>query len=107
MWPGPNSNTFVASVLREVPEVQAILPPNAVGRDFRAEAYAGVSDSGTGIEASAWGVVGFKLGWVEGLEVNVLGLVTGVDLRRPALKLPGFGRIGFDVWTANASPALR
>ena len=35
------------------------------------------------------------MGWVEGIEVNVLGLVTGIDIRRPALKLPGFGRIGF------------
>ena len=37
---------------------------------------------------------GITIGWVEGVEVNVLGLVTGVDIRRPALKLPGFGRIG-------------
>ena len=31
---------------------------------------------------------------VEGVEVNVLGLVAGLDIRRPAVKLPGFGRIG-------------
>ena len=37
-----------------------------------------------------------KLGWVEGVEVNVLGLVAGLDLRHPALKLPGFGRIGVE-----------
>jgi hypothetical protein len=24
----------------------------------------------------------------------VLGLVTGLDIRRPAVKLPGFGRVG-------------
>ncbi len=34
------------------------------------------------------------VGWVEGVEINVLGLVTGLDIRRPAIKLPGFGRIG-------------
>ena len=34
------------------------------------------------------------VGWVEGVEINVLGLVAGIDFRRPALKLPGFGRIG-------------
>jgi len=33
---------------------------------------------------------------VEGIEVNFLGLVAGLDLRRPAVKLPGFGRIGFE-----------
>ena len=96
IWPGPNSNTFVASVLRAVPELGATLPPNAVGRDFRSFPYIGASDSGTGVEANLWGILGLKLGWVEGVEVNLLGLVAGVDLRRPALKLPGFGRIGVD-----------
>jgi hypothetical protein len=28
------------------------------------------------------------------VEVNVLGLTFGVDLHRPALKLPGVGRLG-------------
>ena len=40
MWPGPNSNTFVATVLRAVPEARRRLPPNAVGRDFRPWPYA-------------------------------------------------------------------
>lgn len=34
------------------------------------------------------------LGWVEGLEINLLGAVAGLDLRRPVLKMPGWGRIG-------------
>ena len=93
IWPGPNSNTFVAAMLRAVPELQATLPPNAIGRDFRPGPYAGRSDSGTGIEASLYGLLGVKLGWVEGLEFNFLGLVAGLDLRQPALKIPGFGRI--------------
>ena len=96
IWPGPNSNTFVASVLRAVPELGAALPPNAVGRDFRPFPYLGASDSGTGIEANLWGILGIKLGWVEGVEINLFGLVAGFDLRRPALKLPSFGRIGID-----------
>lgn len=41
------------------------------------------------------GVLGVKIGWVEGLELNVFGLVAGLDLRRPGVKLPGFGRVGF------------
>jgi hypothetical protein len=96
IWPGPNSNTFVATVLRAVPELGAALPPNAVGRDFRPHGYFGWSDSGTGIEANLWGLLGFKLGWVEGLEVNFLTLVAGLDLRHPAVKVPGFGRLGLD-----------
>ena len=41
IWPGPNSNTFVATVLRAVPELGVTMPPNAVGRDFRPYPYAG------------------------------------------------------------------
>ena len=37
---------------------------------------------------------GLTLGWVEGVEVNILGAVAGLDIRRPAVKLPGFGRVG-------------
>jgi hypothetical protein len=104
IWPGPNSNSFVAAVLRAVPELGVTLPPNAVGKDFRPLPYAGPTDSGTGIEASLWGLLGVKLGWVEGVEVNFLGLVAGLDVRHPAVKLPGFGRIGIPDGTALAVP---
>jgi hypothetical protein len=103
LWPGPNSNTFIAAVLRAVPELELQLPPNAIGRDYRSLPYAGLTDSGTGIEVSLWGVLGLKLGWIEGFELNVLGLVAGFDLRRPAIKLPGYGRIGFAA--ASSLPA--
>jgi hypothetical protein len=33
-WPGPNSNTFVAAIIDAVPEMQAVLPPTAIGKDF-------------------------------------------------------------------------
>jgi hypothetical protein len=105
VWPGPNSNTFTAAVLRAVPELATTLPPNAVGKDFRGRPYLGPTDSGTGVEASLWGLLGLKVGWVEGIELNFLGLVAGLDLRHPALKLPGFGRLGLDDGTAIAAPA--
>jgi hypothetical protein len=105
IWPGPNSNTFTASVLRAVPELETTLPPSAVGKDFRPLPYAGLTDSGTGVEASLWGLLGVKLGWVEGIEFNFLGMVVGLDLRHPGVKLPGFGRIGIEDGTAIAAPA--
>jgi hypothetical protein len=105
VWPGPNSNTFTATVLRAVPELETTLPSNAVGKDFRPYPYLGLTDSRTGIEASVYGLLGVKLGWVEGVEVNFLGLVAGFDLRHPAVKLPGFGRLGIDDGTAIAAPA--
>jgi hypothetical protein len=104
MWPGPNSNTFVAAVLRAVPELATALPPNAVGRDFRDGFYAGLTDSRTGVELSLLGIIGLKAGWVEGVELNMFGLVVGLDLRHPAVKLPGFGRLGIDDGTAVAAP---
>lgn len=102
-WPGPNSNTFVAHVLRAVPELGVLLPPNAIGRDYRPEFYAGLTDSGTGVEVNFLGYLGIKLGWVEGIELNVLGFVAGFDLRHPALKIPGFGRIGIDGMASSAN----
>jgi Protein of unknown function (DUF3750) len=105
IWPGPNSNTFVAAVLRAVPELGAVLPSNAVGRDYRPYPYIGLTDSGTGIEANLWGVLGVKAGWVEGVELNVLGLVAGVELRRPALKIPGFGRLGVEASAVQSAGA--
>jgi len=104
IWPGPNSNTFVAVILRALPELGVALPSNAVGRDFRPFPYAGLTDSGTGVEANLWGVLGVKLGWVEGVELNVLGLVAGLDLQNPGLKIPAFGRIGPNHLTATAAP---
>jgi len=102
IWPGPNSNSFTAAVLRALPELRVALPPNAVGRDYRGGFYAGLTDSGTGAELNLWGIADIKAGWVEGIEVNLLGLVAGIDLRYPGLKLPGFGRIGIESPVATA-----
>ena len=95
VWPGPNSNSFVAYVLTAIPEAGVVLPPTAIGKDWRVDSQIiGLAPSGTGIQVSLGGLFGITLAWAEGIEVNVLGLVTGLDIRRPALKLPGFGRIG-------------
>jgi hypothetical protein len=93
-WPGPNSNSFVQHVLAEVPELREALPPTAIGKDFREGGlFAGFTPSRTGFQASLYGLAGVTVGWIEGIEVNILGLVAGFDLRSPALKLPGWGRI--------------
>lgn len=97
IWPGPNSNSFVAHVLREVPELDVNLPEIAVGRDYptdgRLVAWDGVRRD---LRVSLWGFAGLSVGATAGLELNVLGLVAGLDPLRPAIKLPGFGRIGMD-----------
>jgi Protein of unknown function (DUF3750) len=95
-WPGPNSNTFVAAVLRAAPELKASLPPTAIGRDFKPGVFIGLTDSRTGVEADLLGIAGLKVGWIEGLEINLFSFVAGLDLRQPALKLPGFGQFDFE-----------
>jgi Protein of unknown function (DUF3750) len=94
-WPGPNSNTFVQAVLDAVPELKAVLPPTAIGKDYpyRGDWY-GVTPSNTGVFISLGGYLGATIGWVEGVELNFFGGVLGLDIRRPALKLPGLGRLG-------------
>lgn len=95
-WPGPNSNTFTAFVGRQVPELGVDLPPTAVGKDYLANgALMGPAPSGTGYQVSLWGIVGAMAAWKEGIELNLLGLVVGVDFQPLALKLPGLGRLGF------------
>lgn len=95
VWPGPNSNTFVAHLLARVPEAGAVLPATAVGKDFPIDdSWYGLTPSGTGVWMSAGGYAGLRAGWIEGIQLSLLGAVVGLDIRRPAVILPGFGRIG-------------
>lgn len=94
-WPGPNSNTFVAAVLSAAPELRATLPTTAIGKDFPHDgSWLAPTPSGTGLRLNLGGYGGFTLGWREGIEINLLGAVAGLDLRRPAISLPALGRIG-------------
>jgi hypothetical protein len=95
-WPGPNSNTFVTALMAAVPELQAALPPTAIGKDFPYNGdMFGLTPTRTGVRVTLAGYLGVTIGWIEGIEVNFLGAVFGIDLRRPAIKLPGLGRLGF------------
>ena len=93
-WPGPNSNTFVAHIGREIPELRLAMPATAVGKDYLAiDGAIARAPSNTGYQLSLWGLVGVLAGIEEGLELNVLGLVVGLDFKPPALKLPGIGNV--------------
>jgi Protein of unknown function (DUF3750) len=94
VWPGPNSNTFVAAVISAVPNIAAALPPTAIGKDYPFDGrWIGRPPSGRGLRLSLGGYLGLIVSPVEGIELNLLGAVVGLDLRRPALKLPGLGRL--------------
>ena len=95
VFPGPNSNTFIAYIIRNVPELVCELPPTALGKDFLGyDRYWAKSESKTGYQFSIRGLFGFTAGLDEGIELNIAGLVFGIDFLRPALKLPFIGRIG-------------
>ena len=108
-YPGPNSNTFLAHIGREVPALRLDLPANAIGKDYRPVTRPlGVSPSGSGLQFSLLGLFGLSVGLEEGLELNLLGLNFGVDLNSPALRLPAIGRVGLDdavVSEHGAAPA--
>ena len=94
VWPGPNSNTFVAFVAREVPELRLDLPPTAIGKDYLGMIPIAQTPSGTGLQVNVLGVAGILAGVDEGLEINLLGLTFGIDPLGLSLKLPLIGRVG-------------
>jgi hypothetical protein len=99
VWPGPNSNTFTAHVARQVPELRLQLPVTAIGKDFPIDHVPlDWAPSGTGVQLSLYGLLGILVGVEEGLEVNVAGLSFGMDVKRPAIKLPLIGRLGFPLY---------
>jgi hypothetical protein len=100
-YPGPNSNTFMAHIGREVPELNLDLPPTAIGKDYQPWQHPITSPpSGRGIQLSLGGFFGLILSTQEGLELNLFGVAMGLDLNCPALRLPFIGRVGINgTWT--------
>ncbi|ARS52013.1 DUF3750 domain-containing protein [Kushneria konosiri] len=99
VFPGPNSNTFIAWLIRQVPELDVEMPSLALGKDYLIDDHhflgrvIGPAPSGTGYQVSLYGLFGIMLARDEGLEFNLLGLVFGVDPLDLAIKLPGIGRL--------------
>lgn len=97
-WPGPNSNTFIAHIGRHVSALKLDLPSTAIGKDFLSNSdFISRTPSGTGFQLSLFGLFGILISRYEGFEVNLLGLVVGLDPAEGIIKLPGIGRIGFGV----------
>ena len=101
IWPGPNSNTFVAHIGRMVPELRLDLPATAVGKDYLGAVPIARTPSGTGGQVSLFGLLGVAVGIEDGLELNLFGLSFGIDLNDLGLKLPLLGHIGA---AGNAEP---
>lgn len=103
MWPGPNSNTFMAHIAREIPDLRLTLPGKAIGKDYTGWNLIERAPSGTGFQVSLGGLFGFLLAWDEGVEFNLLGLVIGADPLDMAVTLPLAGRLPSKTdWTGGS-----
>lgn len=104
-FPGPNSNTLIATIVEAVPGLHAELHHNAVGKDYPQGFRAGRTSSGYGVEADS-SYLGAGIGLRQGLELHVAQLTFGVGLWPPALKLPFLPRIGIHQGWIGASTGL-
>lgn len=99
MWPGPNSNTFIAHIGRSVPQLKLDLPPTAIGKDYMTRSwFIDTPPSGSGLQFSFFGVFGGLISAIEGIEINFLGLNFGVGYTPESiwplkLRLPFIGII--------------
>lgn len=103
--PGPNSNTFIATLVEGTPELHAELHHNSVGKDYPRGFRAGITSSGYGVEADA-GWLGAGIGLRQGVELHVAQLTLGISLWPPALKLPILPRIGVHQGWVGAAGTL-
>lgn len=104
-WPGPNSNTFTAWIIRQVPELDVALPNTAIGKDYLEAPYVAATPSDSGYQLSLLGYAGVLASVREGLEVNVLGLSFGIDPMSLGIKVPGVGQLGLlDPWQPQSAP---
>lgn len=88
-WPGPNSNSFIAHVLRAAPEIGR-MPATAVGRDFHPRSMVGWHAGHRSFEVNLRGYLGLAVGRTH-LEVRILGLVGGIDLSTRSVLVPAVG----------------
>lgn len=91
-WPGPNSNTYVAWILRRA-AVSADLGPRGIGGNYLGVCGAAVTTTRTGAQVET-PVLGLKAGLLDGMEVHLIGFTAGVGFWPPAVKTP-LGRVGF------------
>lgn len=98
IFPGPNSNSFIQYVLETVPGLDAVLPSAAVGRDYPIGGrLLAIDPDRLGFRLSLFGYAGINASLKAGLEVNLLGLVAGIDPLHLAIKIPAFGTYGLAI----------
>ncbi len=108
VWPGPNSNSFVAWVVRDVAAFEAELPVVAVGKDYLGSGLRiAQAASGTGYVVSVAGLIGITAALREGLEISILGNTVGVDFDDLAIVLPALGKLAVGSAAPGEARSLR
>jgi Protein of unknown function (DUF3750) len=97
-WPGPNSNTFVAWVLREA-GLHHALDPRAIGKDYVGLLGMQLSSRPAGAQVET-PLLGVRVCLRDGVEVHLLGLTCGLRWSPLEVYTP-FGRLGLK----TAAPA--
>jgi hypothetical protein len=93
IFPGPNSNTFIAYVARNIPSLKLAMPAEAIGTDFLGNSFFSRTPSGTGYQLSIYGLFGLSCAKQEGIIISLLGLTYGINPWRFDLILPGIGSV--------------
>ncbi len=91
-WPGPNSNTFIAHIGRAVPELDLVMPPNALGKDYlpARKVFAAVPNH-TGYLFSLLGIYALSISNQGGVQLTILGLNYGFNWAPFRIIWPGVG----------------
>ena len=92
LWPGPNSNTYVARILTDA-GIDASLPATAIGKDWDGTFKVGMSL--TPLKLNLYTpLFGATLALAESFEMQLLGLGVGIHWKRREMKLP----VGKGLW---------
>ncbi|MCP4473551.1 MAG: DUF3750 domain-containing protein [Gammaproteobacteria bacterium] len=91
-WPGPNSNTFIAWIGRQVPQLHLVMPASALGKDYLAPRQI-FARAPSGWQISWRGVLGVLFSLRSGFQINIMGLTLGLFWWPPTIIMPGIGRL--------------
>jgi len=93
-WPGPNSNTFIASLARDIDGLEIPFDHSAIGKDYLGLIGIAPTHHGPGLRVET-PLVGVALGLEQGVELHLLGgTLLGLTFWPPRILLPFMPPIG-------------
>ncbi len=91
---GPNSDTFLAHVAREVPELSLDIPASAIGKDYRPWTSPPVRAQRTGLQVSLLGLPARRWRPRKASESTCWACPSGSTCCARPCRLPAIGRLG-------------